>query len=247
MLMIQKENNARLEEPSTVNPILEKQLESKRAFLRNYFSSRVRTQEDAEDLTQEVFLRAYRSIDSFRGECPFDYWLMKIATNLLKNYYRRLQTVPPTVSSESESDEDSSDWVQELGTDEGQYLEVEEKLVVERWVELSRAVCAPTEFSILWAYFRLESMEAVAKMMTMPEKTAWSHFRRGRSKLIAHIIEHTPALIGGATAVETALQKAIKDGKKLNAQELNALRHTYRPQKLFREACLKIAPYLETV
>jgi len=36
---------------------------------------------DAEDLTQETFLRAFRQLDSFRGEAKFSTWLCKIAMN----------------------------------------------------------------------------------------------------------------------------------------------------------------------
>jgi RNA polymerase sigma-70 factor (ECF subfamily) len=37
--------------------------------------------QDSEDLTQETFLRAWRSRESFRGEAPFRAWLYRIATN----------------------------------------------------------------------------------------------------------------------------------------------------------------------
>ena len=38
--------------------------------------------EEAEDITQEAFIKAYRSLDSFRGQASFSTWLYKIATNL---------------------------------------------------------------------------------------------------------------------------------------------------------------------
>ena len=37
--------------------------------------------QDSEDLTQETFLRAWRSRESFRGEAPLRAWLYRIATN----------------------------------------------------------------------------------------------------------------------------------------------------------------------
>jgi RNA polymerase sigma-70 factor, ECF subfamily len=42
--------------------------------------------DDAEDLAQETFLRAYRQLDSFRGEAKFSTWLCKIAVNLSLNW-----------------------------------------------------------------------------------------------------------------------------------------------------------------
>jgi RNA polymerase sigma factor (sigma-70 family) len=49
----------------------------------------VKNREDARDLTQEAFTRAYRSIGSFRGESGIYTWLYKIAINLAINYKAR--------------------------------------------------------------------------------------------------------------------------------------------------------------
>jgi RNA polymerase sigma-70 factor, ECF subfamily len=45
--------------------------------------------DDAEDLAQETFLRAYRQLDSFRGEAKFSTWLCQIAVNLSLNWRAR--------------------------------------------------------------------------------------------------------------------------------------------------------------
>ena len=37
---------------------------------------------DAEDMSQEVFIRAYRSLDGFRGNAKFSTWLYRIAVNM---------------------------------------------------------------------------------------------------------------------------------------------------------------------
>lgn len=41
---------------------------------------------DAEDLAQEIFIRAYRQIGSFRGEARFSSWLYRLATNTCLNW-----------------------------------------------------------------------------------------------------------------------------------------------------------------
>jgi RNA polymerase sigma-70 factor (ECF subfamily) len=51
-------------------------------------------QEQVEDLAQEVFIRAYRSLGSFKGESSFYTWLYKIALNTYRNYYRSLGRRP---------------------------------------------------------------------------------------------------------------------------------------------------------
>lgn len=41
----------------------------------------VRNQEDAEELTQDCFLKAYNTLNKFKGECLFSTWLYRIAYN----------------------------------------------------------------------------------------------------------------------------------------------------------------------
>jgi RNA polymerase sigma-70 factor, ECF subfamily len=48
----------------------------------------VRNEAVAEELAQEVFLRVYRSRESYRAEAKFSTWLYRIATNLAVNYSR---------------------------------------------------------------------------------------------------------------------------------------------------------------
>lgn len=48
----------------------------------------VRNEAVAEELAQEVFLRVYRSRESYRAEAKFSTWLYRIATNLAVNYAR---------------------------------------------------------------------------------------------------------------------------------------------------------------
>ncbi len=45
--------------------------------------------EDALDLAQETFLRAYTRLPGFRGNCAFYTWLYRIAVNLSTDYFRR--------------------------------------------------------------------------------------------------------------------------------------------------------------
>ncbi len=46
----------------------------------------VKDRDDADILTQECFLRAYRSLAGFRGECRIDVWLLRIAVNLVRDH-----------------------------------------------------------------------------------------------------------------------------------------------------------------
>lgn len=44
---------------------------------------------DVEDLVQEAFFRAFRALDSWRGEASFRGWLFRIGSNLRKDQYRK--------------------------------------------------------------------------------------------------------------------------------------------------------------
>jgi len=47
----------------------------------------LRNSEDAEEVTQDAFIRAHRGLANFRGESAFSTWLYQIATNLARNRY----------------------------------------------------------------------------------------------------------------------------------------------------------------
>ena len=55
----------------------------------NYIRRMISNRDDAEDLAQEVFVRAFGAIKSFRREANLRTWLYRIATNLCVDKYRR--------------------------------------------------------------------------------------------------------------------------------------------------------------
>lgn len=52
----------------------------------------LRDPEEADNLTQECFLRAYQSLSSFRGESSLETWLLRIAANLAHDHVRNRKT-----------------------------------------------------------------------------------------------------------------------------------------------------------
>jgi RNA polymerase sigma-70 factor (ECF subfamily) len=51
-------------------------------------------QEEARDLCQETFLRAFRALPGFRGQAKFSSWLYRIALNLCRDWARRERRAP---------------------------------------------------------------------------------------------------------------------------------------------------------
>ena len=60
--------------------------------------------EDAADITQEVFLRAWRSIEEFRGDSGFSTWLFRITMNLCVDFARHKHAQPQTQPLVGEDD-----------------------------------------------------------------------------------------------------------------------------------------------
>jgi RNA polymerase sigma-70 factor (ECF subfamily) len=51
-------------------------------------------EEDARDVCQETFLRAFRALPGFRGQAKFSSWLYRIALNLCRDWVRRERRTP---------------------------------------------------------------------------------------------------------------------------------------------------------
>ncbi len=62
-------------------------------------------EEDAFDLSQETFLKAYRSLSTFRGEAGFGSWLYRMAANLSIDFLRRRKRGGQIVSLDAEEGE----------------------------------------------------------------------------------------------------------------------------------------------
>src|SRR6185295_11930373 len=69
--------------------------------------------EESKDLTQEVFFRVFKGIDTFRGESRFERWLWEIADNIYLNELRRRKAekrhaIEQSLDAKAESDDGSS-------------------------------------------------------------------------------------------------------------------------------------------
>src|SRR5512134_2480030 len=57
-------------------------------------------EEDARDVTQETFLRAFRALSGFKGDAKFSSWLYRIALNLCRDWMRRERRAPTVQAPE---------------------------------------------------------------------------------------------------------------------------------------------------
>src|SRR5258705_6132608 len=82
-------------------------LQKYRRAMVHFMFRTTRTQAAAEDLAQEVFLRVYRSRQSYEASAKFTTWLYRIATNLAINHARDTKNERPenTVSVDAKNEE----------------------------------------------------------------------------------------------------------------------------------------------
>lgn len=216
-------------------------IESCRPVITGYLKKRV-PYEDAENLAQETFLTVYEKLHTFRGECSFDKWVMRVAVNRLIDYYRQRVRQVPTLALEPELEEG---YVAVQHTDNNKRLNhVEERVWVEQVLQMAKQVCHPTEYTVLAMYYQCESFDEVAMVLSMPAATVRSHFLRGRSALLAHLIECAPDFVGGQEAIECAIERLKVETdpvQRLSEREQRALNAPRKWRKAFRSACVKIA------
>ena len=76
--------------------------------VHHYIYRMTGSSEDAEDLTQEVFVRLYTSLGTFRGQSSLNTWLFRIAGNLCIDRFRRSKGRAPAYSLDEPASGDDS-------------------------------------------------------------------------------------------------------------------------------------------
>jgi RNA polymerase sigma-70 factor (ECF subfamily) len=94
-----------------------------------------RRESEIEDIVQEVWLKAFHKLKSFRGEAPFEHWLMRLAVRTCYDFLRGHQR--NRESSFSEISEPEEDWLERFVVDPGSAVEdaAAAKLLVDRVLE----------------------------------------------------------------------------------------------------------------
>jgi RNA polymerase sigma-70 factor (ECF subfamily) len=94
-----------------------------------------RRESEIEDIVQEVWLKAFHKLKSFRGEAPFEHWLMRMAVRTCYDFLRGHQR--NRESSFSEISEPEDDWLDRFVADPGSAPENADaaKLLIDRVLE----------------------------------------------------------------------------------------------------------------
>ena len=134
---------------------------------------------DIPDVVQESFIKAYRSIDSFRGDSAFYTWLYRIAVNTAKNYLTAQGRRPPNedILAEDAESYDVGKNLRDVDTPENEMLSNELKKIVFDTIK-----CLQEDLRTAITLRELEglSYEEIAEIMDCPVGTVRSRIFRAR-------------------------------------------------------------------
>lgn len=142
-----------------------------------------RNREDARDIVQEAFVKAYRNLKTYRREASFHTWLYRIAMNLAIDHLRR-STRHPTHEYEDqvEADEPEGDYkADHLQRHPGRDLE-RQRLYSKIMAAMQQLPPDQREVVLLREIEGL-SYKEIAEMMEIPEGTVMSRLFYARKKL----------------------------------------------------------------
>jgi RNA polymerase sigma-70 factor, ECF subfamily len=90
---------------ASFEPLVQKHSPRVFATARRY----ARRESEVEDIVQEIWLKAFQKLKSFRGEAPFEHWLMRLAVRTCYDFLRGHQRNRETTFSELSEPE--TDWL----------------------------------------------------------------------------------------------------------------------------------------
>lgn len=139
-----------------------------------------RDREAADDLAQEVFIKAYQSLPKFRGEAGFGTWLYRLAVNHVKDYLRKMKSRWREVSLD-----DNKAMTLPAGRDEA-VLREDEALVERRRALVHQTVrTLSPKYQVILNLRDIQglSYEEIAAILKLSPGTVDSRLHRARKKL----------------------------------------------------------------
>ena len=142
----------------------------------------VRNKQEAEDLTQETFIKAYNSINSFNEEYAFSTWLFKIATNHCIDFFRKrkLKTYSMDEPVQYKEDEIKHEYASDDPTMEYQMIDSEKSHLIR---EAINKLPEKYRLAIILRHHEEKSYEEIAQILHLPLGTVKARIFRAREML----------------------------------------------------------------
>ncbi len=147
---------------------------SHRNWVVNFIENLTKNKDDAEDIAQDVFVKVYFGLKSFRNESTFKTWLYRIVINQLNNYFRKQKLL-----SWFQQDLDDSHGEDERNEN---HPETKRKLVkmVNKLPRMQRNV-------VLLRIFQDMTFRQVADILSITENSAKVSFHKAKRNLEGYI------------------------------------------------------------
>lgn len=174
-------------------------VERHQAFVFTTIVRMVNQRELAEDLTQETFLQAYRSLPRFKARSRFSTWLYRIARNKVIDWSR--SKAKKTQSNEME--------LEDIYTAE---VSFEDEVVMRDTTNRLRQLMhelPPHYRDVLTMYFERElSIREISDQLNIPYKTVQTRFIRGKKRLFQRWQEVNRGAVYASTRENVAMSRS---------------------------------------
>ncbi len=142
----------------------------------------VGTHDQAEDLTQDIFLKIFKSLNTFDRRANFQTWLISISRNLCIDHYRSVRKERETIDRDVDANELSP-----LSRDPGPVAALEQQDRVHLLREAMASLPDTLRTAVLMRDIQELSYQEIADTLRLPEGTVKSRINRGRTELACQI------------------------------------------------------------
>jgi RNA polymerase sigma factor (sigma-70 family) len=134
--------------------------------------------QDAEDIMQDAFLKAFRNLGSYKGEVSFGSWLRKIVVNQSLDYLRKRKVQFTDLNPITDIQVDDNGF-----GNEDIDVKTEYKMVLNEIMKL------PEGYRVILSLYLLEGYdhEEIAQILEISASTSRSQFNRAKKRLIDNI------------------------------------------------------------
>jgi RNA polymerase sigma-70 factor (ECF subfamily) len=138
--------------------------------------------DEAEDLTQDIFLKIFKSLDTFDRRANFQTWLISISRNLCIDHYRSVRKERETI----DRDVDAND-LMPTSQEPGPIAALEHRDRVALLRQAMSALPDTLRTAVLMRDIQELSYQEIADRLRLPEGTVKSRINRGRTELARQI------------------------------------------------------------
>jgi RNA polymerase sigma-70 factor (ECF subfamily) len=138
--------------------------------------------DEAEDLAQDIFLKIFKSLDTFDRRANFQTWLISISRNLCIDHYRSVRKERETIDRDVDAGE-----LAPAAAEPGPVAVLEQRDRVTLLKQAMSALPDTLRTAVLMRDIQELSYQEIADRLRLPEGTVKSRINRGRTELARQI------------------------------------------------------------